>query len=185
MLSPILAKLDATGATIDVAPIIVDAVSGQPLRQPVTLDRLAELAAAAGRVESLWGYARGHAGTTGAAIIGDDGNGEGFMQIDKVAHPALCAGGAMFDPVKNIRAGVMILAGSLQYFAGGADVERRGLAGYNAGPHRVMEAIHQPNGKPDDVTEHRDYTKRIDAALVHFGFATLDAQSALPVAGMP
>lgn len=184
MLSPILAKLDATGATIDVAPIIVDAVSGQPLRQPVTLARLAELAAAAGRVESLWGYGKGKGNTTGASIVGEDGNGEGYMQIDKVAHPALCVGGAMFDPVKNIRAGVMILAGSLQYFAGGAEVERRGLAGYNAGPHRVMDAIHA-NGRPDDVTEHHDYTKRIDAALAHYGFALLDAKSVLPVAGMP
>lgn len=174
--APILAKLDADGNKLDVAPIINDAVTSQPLRFPVTIDRLAELAAAIGYVETHWGFAKGKPETTGASIIGSDDSGNGYMQIDAHAHPDLVADGRMLIPANNIRAGVCILAAALQDFAGRLDVERCGCAAYNAGSHHVSVAVHA--GKlPDAVTEGGDYTKRVDAALEMYGFAPLDSAS--------
>lgn len=161
----ILALLDS-GATLDVAPIINDCAS----RLALNPDRVAQLMAAIGDVESAWGYGHGWPGTRGNSIVGADGHGQGYVQVDDRAHPGFCAGGAMHDPQKNIEAGTTIL---VQYLALTSDLsERAGVGAYNAGPGRVRRCV-EAGGQVDDVTEHHNYTQRIDAALVHRGFAPL------------
>lgn len=128
---------------------------------------LALLVAAVGWQETLWGKAKGHAGTTGPGIIGADGHGRGLMQIDDRAHPEFCARlladgrPAWSDPASNIKQGSQILDAGLRVFPGNLSA---GVAAYNAGAGAVRRALSRGHS-PDVATTGGDYSARV---LEHF-----------------
>jgi soluble lytic murein transglycosylase-like protein len=101
--------------------------------------------------ESLGGVALEPPGPGGT---GDHEHGLGLMQVDARFHPEfavrLLPSGtpAWKDAAANIDMGASILAGYLVLFKGN---EAMAVAAYNAGPHRVSEAVRditRVNGKP-------------------------------------
>jgi hypothetical protein len=95
---------------------------------------------------------------------GDNGHGHGLMQIDDRWHPTYIRSGMWRDPYDNIRYGCVVLRQSINGFARidkyKDDAEKYGIAGYNAGPSRVVMALDK-GADCDSVTSHGDYSKTI------------------------
>ena len=105
----------------------------------------------------------------GPAGTGDGGHGRGLCQIDDRWHKEFCAGEDWKDPEKNILKGAEILAGSHRYIATRAaalhlktpkEIERAGIAGYNCGQGKVVQALAQ-GLDVDYFTTHGDYSRTV------------------------
>lgn len=98
-----------------------------------------------GSRESRWGLALTPPGPAGS---GDGGHGRGLLQVDDrpAAHAAHISSGDWMDPAKHIAYGGQVLRWMLGAFAkecpnAPADILLRGgIAGYNKGPRRVIDA---------------------------------------------
>jgi len=107
-------------------------------------------------------------------IMGDKGNGYGYMQIDGRYHSAFIASGKAMTPSYNIAYGTKFLA-SLFAKAKKAGLSgilqtRAALAAYNGGPDQIEKAVH--GSDPDTGTTYNNYSKdvlsRADSIRIHF-----------------
>jgi peptidoglycan hydrolase-like protein with peptidoglycan-binding domain len=115
-----------------------------------------------GSRESNWGLALNPQGPTGT---GDFGHGRGLMQIDDGAFPDWLATGKWKDAAENIRFGCQVLSDSQNFVESklgnaGLLTIRATIAGYNAGPGRVVSDVR--NGfDPDHTTTGGDYSRDV------------------------
>jgi hypothetical protein len=109
--------------------------------------------------------------TGGQNILGDNGHGHGLMQIDDRFHgPWLVANQNGLVPASNIEQGTMIYLDGLHVIANHEQaagratetgkVRRAAMAAYNAGVHRVLEAL-DAGRDPDEHTTGGDYGKDV------------------------
>ena len=96
-----------------------------------------------GSRESIWGRILSPPGPAGT---GDNGHGRGLMQIDDRFHSDFIDSGQWSDPRANILYAAEVLSNSRNYIAQrtdltGYDLLRAAIAGYNAGPAYVVDAI--------------------------------------------
>ncbi|MFE1602137.1 NlpC/P60 family protein [Methylobacterium sp. ID0610] len=92
------------------------------------------------------------------------GFGRGLMQIDWDAHD-FARTGPWQDPKQNIAYACRVLRDSIAFMAGrlpgwpAADIQQCGIAGYNAGPGRVLDAVRRGGmAAVDKPTAHGDYS---------------------------
>jgi len=102
-----------------------------------------------------------------ASIMGDGGHGHGLMQIDDRSFPVFTSSEKWRDALENIKFGAYVLHLKTDFFERKKDtlnllhdwsIERLGIAAYNAGDGRVLQAV--INGvNPDIKTTKGDYSR--------------------------
>jgi membrane-bound lytic murein transglycosylase MltF len=126
---------------------------------------------ALGEQESKWGTATGYQGTTGPSIIGTDQHGRGLMQLDDRTWGDWVNAYDWTDPYTNVTKGAQVFAQALSYMQkkglqGDAAVQAA-LAGYNAGPGTVWNAI-QAGDSPDSATATGSYATEVYSSAVSY-----------------
>lgn len=123
----------------------------------------ASVIAAIGSRESSWGLGLTPPGPAGTSA---DGHGRGLMQIDDRWHVPFVQSGKWADAKENIVYGAAVLKNSIEFIVKklswpmGYRLLKAGLAGFNCGPARVLQAIQ--NGYDEDFyTAGRNYAKDI------------------------
>jgi hypothetical protein len=116
-----------------------------------------------GSRETAWGTSR-FLDQRGPGGRGDHGHGHGLMQIDDRSHGLYINSGMWADAASNIAYGASVLLQSYAYLRRKDVVDpvltRAALAGYNAGPGRVLQAISKGRDC-DDITTGRDYGRDV------------------------
>lgn len=125
--------------------------------------RLIPILLGIGSRETAWGTSRA-LDKPGPGGRGDKGHGHGLMQIDDRSHREYLLTGTWADPASNIAYGASVLLQSAAY------LRRKGLvdplltlgaiAGYNAGPGRVLAFIKRGDA-PDKATTGGDYARDV------------------------
>lgn len=116
-----------------------------------------------GSRESHWGLALTPPTPAGT---GDHGHGRGLMQVDDRWHKDFIASGKWSDPHENIIYGGAVLKTCMDYMRKRGNLSnkmiliRGGVAGYNCGPRRVLEA-YQAGQDLDYYTTGRDYSRDV------------------------
>jgi hypothetical protein len=96
-------------------------------------------------------------------------HGHGLMQIDNRSFPAFCSGYSWSSPEANINFGAEVLYRKIKFFARrldhlelleGWDLERLGIASYNAGEGNVLKAVNR-GIEPDLKTARGDYSRKV------------------------
>ena len=146
------------------------------------------LIAALGDRETRWGSIRGLNGSTGPSIIGADGTGHGLMQIDSGTWGDWIAANDWADPYTNVKKGVEVFAGDLDFFSAkglsGDDLTRAALAAYNHGPGNVWANI-QAGRDPDAGSTGGNYSSDVfsRASTMVAAFLTSTGSPTTAVAG--
>lgn len=123
----------------------------------------ASVLAAIGALESRWGLALSPPGSAGT---GDGGHGRGLMQIDDRWHVPFIQSGKWVEANENIAYGAAVLKNSIDYIGKQAQMDmsqallRAGIAGYNCGPARALQALRQ-GLDVDYYTARRNYSQQI------------------------
>lgn len=116
-----------------------------------------------GSRESHWGLALTPPGPHGT---GDGGHGRGLMQIDDRWHVNFINSGKWADATENIIYGCAVLKNSMGLFEKklgwtmSLKLLRAGIAGYNCGPSRALQA-YQDGQDFDYYTTGRDYSRNV------------------------
>jgi hypothetical protein len=101
-----------------------------------------------------------------ALMIGDQGHGRGFWQIDDRAFPDFCKSGDWKDPLKCCVKAISVLEGNRKYFTAhypeltGTDLQRAIIASYNCGCGNVSKALSTKHDV-DYFTFNQDYSKEV------------------------
>lgn len=116
-----------------------------------------------GSRESHWGLALTPPGPGGT---GDGGHGRGLMQVDDRWHVNFINSGKWADATENIIYGCAVLKNSMYLFEKrlgwtmSEKLLRAGIAGYNCGPSRALQAYN--DGQDIDYyTTGRDYSRNV------------------------
>ena len=112
---------------------------------------------------SAWGLSISPPGPEG---IGNDGHGRGLMQIDERWHVPFVQSGKWVEAEENIIYAAAVLKNAIEYITKklgwpmGFRLLKAGIAGYNCGPNRVLQALQ--NGQDEDYfTTGRNYAQDV------------------------
>ena len=153
---------------LDVLPVVAQVALEQ---MPDRAHWFADLIFCIGEVETRWGRATGHAGSTGPSIQADDEHGWGLMQIDDRSHGVACAKKlpdgtrAVLNPLENVRMGAEVLRGCLASFPGNIQAA---ISAYNHGPTTVRRRYLRSDD-PEGALRSDPYVIRVLAVAAHRG----------------